>query len=130
MRGVLVFNTRSQKIGWNSGPKYRKNSSNSESIVMSSFTQGLEILLQQLRSLDCENRPRVDQSNLDRIERLKIALAEYLRSETTVGTSSRSSVTVEQELDPTVDILPTVELVPANNKDDQERRLAALREPV
>src|SRR5260370_30091854 len=105
MRGVLVFNTRLQKIGWNSGPKYRKNSSNSESIVMSSFTQGLEILLQQLRSLDCENRPRVDQSNLDRIERLKIALAEYLRSETTVWTMSRlrqaaaarSSVTVEQK---------------------------------
>src|SRR5260370_42612334 len=89
MRGVLVFNTRLQKIGWNSGPKYRKNSSNSESIVMSSFTQGLEILLQQLRSLDRENRPRVDQSNLDRIERLKIALAEHLHSETTVGTSSR-----------------------------------------
>src|SRR5260370_35006847 len=56
---------------------------------MSSFTQGLEILLQQLRSLDRENRPRVDQSNLDRIERLKIALAEHLHSETTVGTSSR-----------------------------------------
>jgi DNA polymerase len=120
---------------------------------MSSFTQGLEILLQQLRSLDRENRPRVDQSNLDRIERLKIALAEHLRSETTVGTSSRlrqatrlsspksyvaaapedvpnpevrarhseaaaarSSVTAEQELDPTA--------------DDQERRLAALRETV
>ncbi len=91
---------------------------------MSSFTQGLEIFLQQLRSLDRENRPRVDQSNLDRIERLKIALAEYLRSETTVGTSSRlrqaaaarSSVTVEQELDTTV--------------DDQEQRLAALREKV
>jgi uracil-DNA glycosylase family 4 len=123
---------------------------------MSSFTKGLEILLQQLRSLDRENRPRVDQSNLDRIERLKRALAEHLRSETTVGTSSRllphprayvaatpedvrnleararhsetaaarSPVTVEQELDPTVD------LVPANNKDDQERRLAALRETV
>jgi DNA polymerase len=120
---------------------------------MSSFTQGLEILLQQLRSLDRENRPRVDQSNLDRIERLKLALAEHLRSETTVGTSSRlrqatrlsspksyvaaapedvpnpdararhseaaaarSSVTAEQELDPTA--------------DDQERRLAALRETV
>ena len=130
MRGVLVSNIRLQKIGWNSGPKYRKNSSNSELIVMSSFTQGLEILLQQLRSLDRENRPRVDQSNLDRIERLKITLAEYLRSETKIGASSRSSVTVEQELDPPVDILPTVELVPANNKDDQERRLAALREPV
>jgi uracil-DNA glycosylase len=112
---------------------------------MSSFTQGLEILLQQLRSLDRENRPRVDQSNLDRIERLKLALAEHLRSETTAGTSSRlrqayvaaapedapdpklrarhseaaaarSSVTAEQELDPTA--------------DDQERRLAALRETV
>jgi uracil-DNA glycosylase family 4 len=120
---------------------------------MSSFTQGLEILLQQLRSLDRENRPRVDQSNLDRIERLKLALAEHLRTETTVGTSSRlrqaarlsspksyvaaapedvpnpdararhseaaaarSSVTAEQELDPTA--------------DDQERRLAALRETV
>src|SRR5258707_8231853 len=88
MRGALVFNTRLRKIGWNSGPKYRKNSLNSESIVMNSFTQGLEIFLQQLRSLDRENRPRVDQSNLDRIERLKIALAEYLRSETTAGTSS------------------------------------------
>ena len=125
---------------------------------MSSFTQGLEILLQQLRSLDCQNRPRVDQSNLDRIERLRIALAEYRRSETTVGTSSRlrqayvaaapedvpnpearaghseaaaarSSVTVEQGLDPTMDRLPTVDLVPAKN-DDQEQRLAALREKV
>src|SRR5260370_36817472 len=89
MRGVLVSNFRFQNIVWNSGPKYRKNSSNSESIVMSSFTQGLEILLQQLRSLDRENRPRVDQSNLDRIERLKLALAEHLRTETTAGTSSR-----------------------------------------
>jgi DNA polymerase len=134
---------------------------------MSSFTQGLEILLQQLRSLDCENRPRVDQSNLDRIERLKITLAEHLRSETMLGTSSRlrkatrlsspksyvaatpedvrnleararhseaaaarSSVTVEQELDPTADLVPTSDLVPANNEDDREQRLAALREKV
>jgi uracil-DNA glycosylase family 4 len=134
---------------------------------MSSFTQGLEIFLQQLRSLDCENRPRVDQSDLDRIERLKTALAEHLRSEATVGTSSRlrqafslrqgyggqdvaaapedvpnpeararhseaavarSSVTVEQKLDSTADLLPTVELVPAKNEGDQEQRLAALRE--
>jgi Uracil DNA glycosylase superfamily len=114
MRGALVSSTRLQRIGWNSGPKYRKNSSNSESIVMSSFTQGLEILLQQLRSLDRDNRPRVDQSSIDRIERLKIDVP--------VGMSFRSSATDEQELVPTESIVPS--------ESDQEGRLTALRETV
>jgi uracil-DNA glycosylase len=123
MRGALVSSTRLQRIGWNSGPKYRKNSWNSESIVMSSFTQGLEILLQQLRSLDRDNRPRVDQSSIDRIVRLKIDLP--------VGMSSRSSGMDEQELVPTEskqELVPTESLVPSES--DQEGRLEALRETV
>jgi uracil-DNA glycosylase family 4 len=116
MRGVSVSSIRLKKIGWNSEPKYRKNSSNSESILMSSFTQGLDILLQLLRSLDCENRPRVDQSVIDRIEKLKIP----------VGMSSRSSATDEQELVPT----ETPASTPINDRGDQELRLTALREKV
>jgi DNA polymerase len=116
MPGVSVSSIRLQKIGWNSEPKYRKNSLNSESILMSSFTHGLDILLQLLRSLDRENRPRVDQSIIDRIEKLKIP----------VGMSSPSSATDEQELDAAE--------APASastaDKGDQEVRLAALREKV
>src|ERR1700722_7262508 len=90
MPGVSVSSIRLQRIGWHSEPKYRKNSSNSESILMSSFTQGLDILLQLLRSLDRENRPRVDQSIIDRIEELKIQ----------AGMSIRSSATEDQGLVP------------------------------
>jgi uracil-DNA glycosylase len=81
---------------------------------MSSFTQGLEILLQQLRSLDRDNRPRVDQSSIDRIERLKIDVP--------VGMSFHSSAMDEQELVPTESIVPS--------ESDQEGRLTALRETV
>jgi uracil-DNA glycosylase family 4 len=99
---------------------------------MSSFIQGLDILLRQLRSLDTANRPRVDQAIIDRINELKI--------EDLVGTSSRSSVVAEQELSATVDVAadelpnPTAatladeqELVPTG---DREQRIATLREKV
>lgn len=92
---------------------------------MSSFTQGLDILLQLLRSLDRENRPRVDQSVIDRIEKLKIP----------VGMSSRSSATDEQELVPTdseqkFDPTETQASASINDRGDQELRLTALREKV
>lgn len=92
---------------------------------MSSFTQGLDILLQLLRSLDRENRPRVDQSVIDRIEKLKIP----------VGMSSRSSATDEQELVPTdseqkFDPTETQASASINDRGDQELRLMALREKV
>ena len=90
---------------------------------MSSFTQGLDILLQLLRSLDRENRPRVDQSIIDRIEKLKIP----------VGMSARSSATDEQELVPT-DTEQKFDAAEAQasatDQGDQEVRLAALREKV
>ena len=89
---------------------------------MSSFTQGLEILLQQLRSLDRENRPRIEQSSIDRIEKLKVALAEHLHSEA-IGPVV-SSMTAEQK------VVPATDIVPSNDKHDQEQRLAALRETV
>jgi uracil-DNA glycosylase family 4 len=90
---------------------------------MSSFTRGLDILLQLLRSLDRENRPRVDQSVIDRIERLKIP----------VGMSAGSSVTDEQELVPTdseqkLDAAETQASASTADQGDQEVRLAALRE--
>src|SRR5580704_2293683 len=99
MPGVSVSNIRSQKIGWNSERKYHKNSSNTESILMSSFTQGLDILLQLLRSLDRENRPRVDQSIIDRIERLKLQVAS---SSPTAATDDQELVSAdsEQKFDP------------------------------
>ncbi len=92
---------------------------------MSSFTQGLDILLQLLRSLDRENRPRVDQSVIDRIEKLKIP----------VGMSSRSSATDEQELVPTdseqrFDPAETPASASSHDKGDQELRLTVLREKV
>jgi hypothetical protein len=61
---------------------------------MSSFTQGLDILLRQLRNLDSTNRPRFDQSIIDRINELKIegpVGTSSRSSEQTVGMSSRSS---------------------------------------
>lgn len=92
---------------------------------MSSFTHGLDILLQLLRSLDRENRPRVDQSIIDRIEKLKIP----------VGMSVGSSATHEQELVPTdserrFDAAEAQASASITDKSDQEVRLAALREKV
>ena len=91
---------------------------------MSSFTQGLDILLQLLRSLDRENRPRVDQSILDRIEALKIQVG-----------MPRSSDPDEQELVPTdselkVDPAEAQAFAATHDQGDQEVRLAALREKV
>jgi uracil-DNA glycosylase len=90
---------------------------------MSSFTHGLDILLQLLRSLDRENRPRVDQSIIDRIEGLKIP----------VGMSAGSSVTDEQELVSTdseqkLDAAEAQASASTADQGDQEVRLAALRE--
>ena len=92
---------------------------------MSSFTQGLDILLQLLRSLDRENRPRVDQSIIDRIEKLKIP----------VGISAGSSAADEQELVPTdseqkFDAAEAQASASTTDKGEQEVRLAALREKV
>lgn len=97
---------------------------------MSSFNQGLEILLQQLRSLDRENRPRVDQSNMDRIDRLKQTLAEHLPSEAAVESSSQSSAAHEHEPDVSVERSPIAEPTHTGNEGDQEQRLGALREKV
>jgi uracil-DNA glycosylase family 4 len=99
---------------------------------MSSFIQGLDILLRQLRSLDAANRPRVDQAIIDRIERLKV--------EDPVGTSSRSSAAAYQELSPAADVVAEQELNPTTATpedeqelvptEDREQRMAALREKV
>jgi len=93
---------------------------------MSSFTQGLDILLRQLRSLDTTNRPRFDQSLIDRIKRLEIEAAEgsVETISAAVGVSSGSSAVVQQQPSPS----PTdeQELVPI----DREQRIAALREKV
>ena len=92
---------------------------------MSSFTQGLDILLQLLRSLDRENRPRVDQSIIDRIEELKIQ----------AGMSIRSSATEDQGLVPSdseqkFGATEAQASASTNDTGDQELRLAALREKV
>ena len=97
---------------------------------MSSFIQGLDILLRQLRSLDAANRPRVDQAIIDQIERLKV--------EDPVGTSSRSFVAAYQELSNTADVVAEQELnptaaTPADEQqlvptEDREQRMATLRE--
>ena len=93
---------------------------------MSSFTQGLDILLRQLRSLDTTNRPRFDQSLIDRIKRLEIEAAEgsVETISAAVGVSSGSSAVVQQQPSPS----PTAEqeLVPT----DRGQRIAALREKV
>jgi DNA polymerase len=111
---------------------------------MSSFTQGLDILLQLLRSLDRENRPRVDQSIIDRIERLKIQLGASPRLRDAFSlrqgyggqdVAVPSSATDEQELVPTAGerkLDPTEAQASASTNDegDQELRLAAFREKV
>jgi uracil-DNA glycosylase len=102
---------------------------------MSSFTQGLDILLRQLRRLDTASRPRVDQSIINRINELKIERCEASVGNVTqtprvaelnpVGTSSHSSVTADEPLEATA--TDEQKLVPA---DDREQRMAALREKV
>jgi uracil-DNA glycosylase len=93
---------------------------------MSSFTQGLDILLRQLRSLDTTNRPRFDQSLIDRIKRLEREGAEgsVEAISASAGVSSGSSAVVQQQPSPS----PTAEqvIVPT----DHEQRIAALREKV
>jgi len=89
---------------------------------MSSFTHGLDMLLQLLRSLDRENRPRVDQSIIDRIEKLKIP----------VGMSALSSASDEQEPVPTdseqkLDAAEAQVSASTADQGDQGVRLAALR---
>ena len=101
---------------------------------MSSFIQGLDILLQQLRSLDTANRPRIDKAIIDRIERLKRPVEMSSRSESVgmssgssanpVETSSDSSVSAVREDTHVVFHPDEQELVPT------EQRIAALREKV
>ena len=95
---------------------------------MSSFTQGLDILLRQLRSLDAANRPRFDQSLIDRIERLKIQ-AEEMPSRTSdpVETSSGSSVSAVKE-DSHRHLVPDEQKLVST--EEREQRMAALREKV
>jgi uracil-DNA glycosylase family 4 len=97
---------------------------------MSSFTQGLDILLRQLRNLDSTNRPRFDQSIIDRINELKIEDPVGMSSrssEQTVGTNSESAVgTVREDTHPVID-RDEQELVPTG---DREQRIATLREKV
>jgi uracil-DNA glycosylase len=116
---------------------------------MSSFIQGLDILLGQLRSLDTANRPRVDQAIIDRIERLRIDAAEEMPSSISDltemssisyerGMSSRSSAhPVEPGIAPSPSVVreepqnvakpDEQKLVPAG---DREQRIGALREKV
>ncbi|MBV8482085.1 MAG: uracil-DNA glycosylase [Verrucomicrobia bacterium] len=107
---------------------------------MSSFIQGLDILLRQLRGLDTANRPRVDQAIIVRIERLRRDGAEEMSSQISapaeissrssvnpVGTSSASSVSVVREDTPGVGEPDEQELGPT---EDREQRIAALREKV
>jgi uracil-DNA glycosylase len=95
---------------------------------MSSFIQGLDILLRQLRSLDAANRPRVDQAIIDRIDKLKEPIGMSSRSSADpLGTSSASSVSVVREDTHRVTNPDEQELVPT---EDREQRMATLREKV
>jgi uracil-DNA glycosylase len=106
---------------------------------MSSFTQGLDILLRQLRSLDAGNRPRIDQAIIDRIERLRepIGTSSSSSEETLginlshranpVGTNSAPSVSTVREDPPRVADPDDQEVIPT---EDRQQRIAALREKV
>ena len=102
---------------------------------MSSFGQGLEILLRQLRSLDSTNRPRLDQSTIDRIQGLKIELAKEVSfdasgpvqmgcepGEATRSNSPKSHVGAGSEI--------PQELDPPTDQNEREQRIAVLREKV
>jgi uracil-DNA glycosylase len=97
---------------------------------MSSFTQGLDILLRQLRNLDSSSRPRFDQSIIDRINELKIedpVETSSRSSEQAVGTNSESAVgTVREDTHRVIDP-DEQELVPT---EDHEQRITTLREKV
>jgi uracil-DNA glycosylase len=102
---------------------------------MSSFGQGLEILLRQLRSLDSTNRPRLDQSTIDRIQGLKIELAKEVSldasgpvqmgcepGEATRSNSPKSYAGAGSEI--------LQELGPLTDQNEREQRIAVLREKV
>jgi uracil-DNA glycosylase len=106
---------------------------------MSSFAHGLDILLRQLRSLDTGSWPRFDQSIIDRIQKLKIELAEQPVSqnvdpvstgprmlEATRLSSVKSQVADEQPITAATD---GQEASPSDSKD-QEQRIATLKEKV
>jgi uracil-DNA glycosylase len=109
---------------------------------MSSFAQGLDILLRQLRSLDIADRPRFDQSIIDRIKELKIKEPVRMSSR---SSEARSEDAPDREAD-VEDTQPTThssldvvrEETPIGRKADEqelapidrERRMAALREKV
>jgi uracil-DNA glycosylase len=108
---------------------------------MSSFTQGLDILLRQLRSLDSSNRPRFDQSIIDRINELKIEVPigtsshspeqtvemSSRSSEQTLGTNAESSDGIVREDAHRVVDPDEQEFVPT---EDHEQRIATLQEKV
>src|SRR5579862_3438657 len=108
---------------------------------MSSFTQGLDILLRQLRNLDSSNRPRFDHSIIDRINELKIEVPvgtssdspelavgmSFRSSEQTVGTNSESSAGIVREDTHRVFDPGEQEVAPT---EDHEQRIATLREKV
>jgi uracil-DNA glycosylase len=96
---------------------------------MSSFIQGLDILLRQLRSLDTASRPRVNQAIIDRIEKLRIHGAEEVPSPSPdpVETISASSVGVVREDAHRIAKPDERALVPTK---DHEQRIAKLREKV
>jgi uracil-DNA glycosylase len=108
---------------------------------MSSFTQGLDILLRQLRSLNSSNRPRFDQSIIDRINELKIEIPvgtsshspeqavemSSRSSEQTLGTNAESSDGIVREDTHRVFDPGEQELAPT---EDHEQRIATLREKV
>ena len=102
---------------------------------MSSFRQGLDILLRQLRSLDTADRPRFEQSTIDRIQGLKIEPAKEVSSdvsdpaeisceprEASRSNSPESYVGAGSEI--------YRELDPPTDQNEREQRIAALREKV
>ena len=93
---------------------------------MSSFTQGLDILLRQLQSLDTDNRPRFDQSLIDRIRRMKIEPSAGPVEANSAASEmiSHTSAAADHLANPTA--ADAQKLVPA----DRQQRITSLRDKV
>jgi uracil-DNA glycosylase family 4 len=108
---------------------------------MNSFAQGLDLLLRQLRRLDAGNRPRFDQSVLDRIQRWETQIAHSEEGFVICAPAIEARSTPSQ-----IEPLERARPEPAERvaeefskpdsagrtlrNENQEERLAALRETV
>jgi len=94
---------------------------------MSSFARGLDLLLQQLRSFEEGDRPRFDQSVIDRIHRLALQLAEESWNAEEAPVQNARPEPAERVAE---ELVQPDSVGAGVRKEESEKRLAALWETV